>query len=66
MKEAREFPDPIQVEIPIINGSVMYSMMPVDALMKLRTFLDELIKWKCAGNPVHIQTLEFQITEKTK
>lgn len=58
-------PEPIDINIPVkvVDGvrSIMYSMMPVDALMKLRTFLDELIKWKAAGNPVEIMTLTYQV-----
>lgn len=61
--EPRKFPDPIEAIIPIRDdGAVMYSMMAVADLMKLRSFLDDLIKWKCAGNPVHIGTIEYTVT----
>ena len=56
-------PEPIQLDIPTMNNSVMYSMMPINDLMKLRTFLDDLIKWKAAGNPVYIMTLEYEVKE---
>lgn len=57
-------PEPIRLDIPVIDGSVMYSMMPINDLMKLRWFIDDLIKWKAAGNPVYIMALEYEIKEK--
>jgi len=39
-------PKPIKLKIPIMNDAVMYSMMPIDDLMRLRTYIDELIKWQ--------------------
>ncbi len=56
-------PEPIDIEIPmkIVGGksAAMYSMMPINALMQLRDFLDALIKWKALGNPVQIMSLAY-------
>lgn len=61
----RKQPEPMDIgEVLEIDGKLMYSAMPIGQLMKLRTFIDDLIKWKAAGNPCHIGTLEYQITEK--
>lgn len=57
-------PQPIDIDVTIINGAIMYSMLDIGALMKLRKFIDALIKWKAAGNPCHIGTIEFLIEEE--
>lgn len=58
-------PDPIFLPIPIrSDGAVMYSMMPIGDLMKIRNYIDDLIKWIAAGNPVHIGTYTAAITVK--
>jgi len=62
--EVMEQPKPLEIEIPIINDAIMYSMMTIGDLMKLRQYMDDLIKWIAAGNPVHIGTIEYSITEE--
>ena len=58
-------PEPIKLEIPIMNNAVMYSMIDEFNLIRLRTFIDELIKWKAAGNTTVIETKFYAIiTEK--
>lgn len=58
-------PEPVDIgEVLQIDGKLMYSAMHIGQLMKLRTFIDDLIKWKVAGNPCHITTLEYQVTER--
>jgi hypothetical protein len=59
-------PEPIKCEIPVMGNKVMYSMMDIGTLMKLRDFIDRLIKWKAAGNPCLIGTFSFKITEETE
>ncbi len=43
--------------------TLMFSLMNVGDLMKLRDFCDELIKDKVLGNPVSIGTMEFIVEE---
>lgn len=57
-------PEPIELEIPVMGDSVMYSMMDEFSLRRLRKYLDELIEWKAAGNLCHIGTFYAVITEK--
>lgn len=57
-------PEPIDIDIPVMNGAVMYSMMDEFTLTRLRNFIDELIKWKADGNPCHIATYEYLIGYK--
>lgn len=49
-------PEQIDIQIPIMNGAIMYSMMDAFSLRRLRKFLDDLIAWKEAGNACHICT----------
>lgn len=60
-------PEPIQMDIPMMNGAVMYSMMDEFPLRRLRKFLDDLIEWKAKGNSCHIGTLTYAVViEKEK
>lgn len=65
-------PEPININIPMLVGedfdegknvTLLYSAAEIGQLMKLREFLDKLIKWKVQGNPCHIMTLKYEVTE---
>lgn len=63
MTKATEQPKPVEINIPIMDHSVMYSMLGMKDLYTLRDFLNDLIAWKAAGNPVEIMTLEYEVKE---
>lgn len=58
-------PEPIDIEIPIMNGAMMCSMMDEFSLRRLHKFVGEMIDWKAAGNACHIGTYTALITELT-
>lgn len=63
--EPRKQPEPVDIgEVMIAEKGIMYSAMHIGQLMKLRSFIDDLIKWKAAGNPCHIGTLTCIVTQK--
>lgn len=61
-------PEPEEIgDVLITNdGKIMYSAMDIGQLMKLRSFINKLIRWKVQGNPSHIMTLQYEVTEITQ
>lgn len=62
-------PKPIDIKIPVgvnSNGqhAVMYSMMDEFSLRRLRTFIDDLIEWKAAGNACTMAAKFYAVIEE--
>ena len=62
IEDAKEQPEPPGVEIAIMDGKIMYSMMEIGDLYKLQAYIGALIRWIASGNLVHIGTLDFTVT----
>lgn len=57
-------PEPLDIEIPIRGGTILYSWMDEFSLRRLYKFIGELIEWKAAGNSEVIETKLYAVVKE--